>query len=152
MITESRQSAPASSNESSHPRDERDGCAGATAFVDEEQTARAPVLASTILETDGTSIDEEKFDTLVKERDSLRLEVTELRMSLEALQSKHPAELSAVQEQLEEARSEKEHAESQYRNLLGKVNTIKSQLGERLKSDAVCWRIAESRALTPDVY
>lgn len=61
--------------------------------------------------------------------------MTELRKSLEEIQSKHQGDTS-LQEQLDEAREGKEHAEAQYRNLLGKVNTIKSQLGERLKSDA----------------
>ncbi|KZF25717.1 golgi matrix protein [Xylona heveae TC161] len=79
---------------------------------------------------------EERLDALVKDRDSLRAEVTELRKALEDIQGKHEQEVSTVQGQLEEAQNEKEHAESQYRNLLGKVNTIRSQLGERLKADA----------------
>jgi predicted nucleic acid-binding Zn-ribbon protein len=72
-----------------------------------------------------------------KSRQLLQAEVTSLRKSLEEIQQKHEDELSALRSQLEEAQSGKEHAEIQYRNLLGKVNTIRSQLGERLKSDAV---------------
>lgn len=87
-----------------------------------------------------------RFDALVKDRDALRAEVTELRQSLEELQSKHAAEIEAIQGDLAEAQAEKESAEEQYQSLLGKVNTIRSQLGERLKADAV--RIVSFRSLT----
>lgn len=80
---------------------------------------------------------ETRLDALARERSALRDEVTQLRMSLEEIQGKHEEELSSFREQLEDTQGEKEHAESQYRNLLGKVNQIKSQLGERLKADAV---------------
>lgn len=71
-----------------------------------------------------------------QERDNLRAEVTQLRESLEKLQTKHSEEVSGVQQELERSQEEKEEAETQYRNLLSKVNTIRSQLGERLKADA----------------
>ncbi|KAI1616581.1 hypothetical protein EDD36DRAFT_140142 [Exophiala viscosa] len=77
-----------------------------------------------------------RFDALVADRDALRHEVTELRKSLESLQSKHESEIETLQENLSDAQAEKESAEEQYQNLLGKVNTIRSQLGERLKADA----------------
>ena len=80
---------------------------------------------------------ETRLDTLVKERATLREEVAELRRSLEEIQIKHEAEVGHIREQLEDTQGEKDHAETQYRNLLGKVNTIRSQLGERLKADAV---------------
>jgi predicted nucleic acid-binding Zn-ribbon protein len=79
----------------------------------------------------------------------LRQEVTELRKSLEGLQSKHEtqpsedtvskqeAEIQSLREELEEANEGKEHFETQYTNLLGRVNTIKTSLGDRLKADAV---------------
>lgn len=95
-------------------------------------------LQSTKLEDAAPSAPDERFSALVRDRDTLRAEVTELRKALEEIQSKHQGELEAVQERLDETNVEKEHAETQYRNLLGKVNTIKSQLGERLKADAVC--------------
>lgn len=79
----------------------------------------------------------QRLDAMAQDRDALRAEVTQLRQSLEALQTKHQDELSSVQTQLQETQGEKEEAEEQYQNLLGKVNTIKAQLGERLKSDAV---------------
>ena len=80
-----------------------------------------------------------RFDALVKDREALRAEVSHLRQSLEDLQANHQSEVETVQTQLQETQGEKEHAEEQYRNLLGKVNTIRSQLGERLKADAVCF-------------
>jgi chromosome segregation ATPase len=67
----------------------------------------------------------------------LRAEVTDMRKSLEEIQSKHRTDMQALQSKLDDAESKKEHAESQYRGLLERVNTIKAQLGERLKEDAV---------------
>jgi predicted nucleic acid-binding Zn-ribbon protein len=78
-----------------------------------------------------------RLDALARERAALRDEVSQLRKSLEEIQVKHEEDISGVRRQLEETQSEKEQAESNYRTLLGRVNTIKSQLGERLKSDAV---------------
>ena len=80
---------------------------------------------------------DERLEALAKERNALREEVAQVRRSLEEIQEKHELELSSIREQLAETQGEKEQAELQYRSLLGKVNTIKSQLGERLKADAV---------------
>ena len=80
---------------------------------------------------------DERLEALAKERNALREEVAQVRRSLEEIQEKHEVELSSIREQLAETQGEKEQAESQYRSLLGKVNTIKFQLGERLKADAV---------------
>ncbi|EXJ85228.1 hypothetical protein A1O3_05903 [Capronia epimyces CBS 606.96] len=77
-----------------------------------------------------------RFDALVKDRDTLRLEVTQLRQSLEELRSRHATEIETIQGELADTQAEKESAEEQYQSLLGKVNTIRSQLGERLKADA----------------
>ena len=88
-----------------------------------------------------------KLEALAKEREALRDEVAELRKSLESLQEKHDEEISDIRGQLEETQGEKEHAETQYRTLLGKVNTIKTQLGERLKADAVCVHLLSQRTL-----
>ena len=71
-----------------------------------------------------------------QEREELRAEVTQLRQSLQRLQEQHTEEITGVREDLSSTQQGKEHAETQYRNLLGKVNTIRSQLGERLKADA----------------
>lgn len=79
-----------------------------------------------------------RFDALAREKQALQNEVAELRKSIEAMQGKHEEDLTDIRGQMEETQGEKEHVETQYRTLLGKVNTIKSQLGERLKADAVC--------------
>ncbi|KAL8731315.1 MAG: hypothetical protein Q9166_003539 [cf. Caloplaca sp. 2 TL-2023] len=77
-----------------------------------------------------------RLEALAQERAALIGEVTQLRQSLEKIQEKHKEEMTTIRGELEERTGEKEHAETQYRNLLGKVNTIRSQLGERLKADA----------------
>jgi predicted nuclease with TOPRIM domain len=86
---------------------------------------------------------------MAKERDALRQEVTDLRKNLEIIQSqaesqpaedtdsKHEAEMQSLREELEEATEGKEHWETQYKNLLGRVNTIKTSLGNRLEADKV---------------
>ena len=81
---------------------------------------------------------EARLEALARDRYALTEEVAELRRALEEIQNKHQEELGGVRDQLEEAQGEKEHAESKYQDLLGKVGTIRSQLGERLKADAVC--------------
>lgn len=78
-----------------------------------------------------------RLEALAQERAALKDEVTQLRQSLQKIQEKHEEDMTAIHGELEERTGEKEHAETQYRNLLGKVNTIRSQLGERLKADAV---------------
>lgn len=82
-----------------------------------------------------------RLDALAHERTALQLEVAQLRRSLEEVQERHDEELTGLREQLTATQDEKEHAETQYHTLLGKVNTIKSQLGERLKADAVRLRL-----------
>ncbi|KAL8779522.1 MAG: hypothetical protein Q9213_006891 [Squamulea squamosa] len=77
-----------------------------------------------------------RLEALAQERAALRDEVVQLRQSLEKVQAKHDEDMTAIRDELEERTGEKEQAETQYRNLLGKVNTIRSQLGERLKADA----------------
>ena len=78
-----------------------------------------------------------RFEALVKDRDTLRIEVTKLRRSIEELQAKHQTDLDGMREQLQETEGKKEQAEEQYQTLLGKVNTIQERLKERLKADAV---------------
>jgi peptidoglycan hydrolase CwlO-like protein len=46
--------------------------------------------------------------------------------------------MEALQQKLNESEDKKTQAETQFQKLLERVNTIKSQLGERLKEDAVC--------------
>ena len=78
-----------------------------------------------------------RFEVLVKDRDALRVEVTELRKSIEELQAKHQTDLDGMRDQLQDTEGRKEVAEEQYQTLLGKVNTIQERLKERLKADAV---------------
>ena len=80
---------------------------------------------------------EARLEALARERSALRDEVAQLRQSLEELRGKHNEETANLRQELEETRGEKDNADTQYRTLLGRVNTIKSQLGERLKADAV---------------
>lgn len=80
---------------------------------------------------------EARFEALAKERETLREEVVHMRKSLEEFQKKHKEEVVDLQDQLVHSQNEKEEKETQYRSLLGKVNTIRSQLGDRLKADAV---------------
>jgi predicted nucleic acid-binding Zn-ribbon protein len=60
-----------------------------------------------------------------------------MRKSLEENQSKHKADMEALQEKLEDTETKKEQAETQFQKLMERVNAIKSQLGQRLKEDEV---------------
>ena len=141
---------PAISSNGVH--ESRDLPAFAPTDVPEEDSAKAPRSPVAIRSRKSTIVKESlpngsesatadntraRLDALAREREALRDEVAQMRRSLEEIQGKHEEELGSVREQLEDTQGEKEHAEVQYRNLLGKVNTIKSQLGERLKADAV---------------
>lgn len=90
------------------------------------------------LEVQSSAVTDARLLALAEERDLLREEVAQVRRALEEIQGDHDEELSTIREQLAGTRGEKEQAEAQYRGLLGKVSTIRSQLGERLKADAVC--------------
>ncbi|PKY00955.1 hypothetical protein P168DRAFT_330247 [Aspergillus campestris IBT 28561] len=108
---------------------------------DEEKTPPHPDGTAPVNDgADASSPDnlqsQEKFDALVRDRDSLRAEVTDMRKSLEEIQSKHRADMEALQHKLDDTESKKEQAETQFQKLLERVNVIKSQLGERLKEDA----------------
>lgn len=109
---------------------------------DDDETTKTPNMT----EDGGTAA---RFDALVKDRDALRLEVTQLRQSIEELQSKHTSEIEAVQSELADTQDAKDTAEEQYQSLLGKVNTIRSQLGERLKADAE--ELTQSRTRIEDL-
>jgi uncharacterized membrane protein YccC len=60
-----------------------------------------------------------------------------MRRSLEEIQSKHQADMEALQQKLDDSESKKEQAETQFQKLMERVNAIKSQLGQRLKEDEV---------------
>lgn len=97
-----------------------------------------PITAGSELSVSMSTNSESRFDALVRDRDCLRVEVTEMRKSLENIQLKHQEEMGILQQNLDESESKKEHAEHQFQKLLERVNILKSQLGERLKEDAVC--------------
>lgn len=128
----SAQSPKDLAQEESSPEDQNDS----PAPRDAEPTKPLPASNASQSEAETNA----RLDALATERAALRAEVSQLRRSLGGVQERHEEELAGIREQLATAQDEKEHAETQYHNLLGKVNTIKSQLGERLKADAVCLR------------
>lgn len=91
--------------------------------------------------TADTTQSKDRFDALVRDRDSLRAEVTDMRKSLEEIQSKHQTEMEALQQKVDDAENRKDEAETQFQQLLERVNIIKSQLGERLKEDEVRYNV-----------
>ena len=108
--------------------------------MDESPTVRDVLLGQNAVVPTATDTDA-RLEALVNERAALREEVAQVRRSLEEIQGKYQDELGILRKQLAGTQAEKEQAETQYRNLLGKVNTIRSQLGERLKADAVGLRL-----------
>ncbi len=107
--------------------------------VDQSRGDSVTLRPSNTAEASSTSeAGDMRLGALLKEREALREEVAQIRKNLEEMQERHEEELSSIREQLSQTEEEKESAETQYQNLLGKVNTIRSQLGERLKADAVC--------------
>ncbi len=108
-----------------------------TSVIDNSSTTPVTNGTQQTSMTDSTDDSDARFEALVRERDALRIEVTQLRRSLEELQANHQTSLESVQQDLHETQAGKRNAEEQYQTLLGRVNTIKAQLGERLKADAV---------------
>ncbi len=96
------------------------------------------------LPEDISSDAERRLEVAAQERVRLKAEVMELRGSLESLQQRHEEDRAGIQRQLEVAESGRDHAQDQYQKLLGKVNTLKTQLGERLKADAVSLLASQS--------
>src|SRR5690349_5197246 len=90
------------------------------------------VVGSNASDTSDASV---RLEAMSQDREALRAEVEKLRRALEDIQERHDEELSTARSELEESELAKEQAQSQYQNLLGRVNTIKSTLGERLAAD-----------------
>ncbi|KAH8626043.1 hypothetical protein IG631_19922 [Alternaria alternata] len=92
-----------------------------------------------------------RLDAITKERDALRQQVTELKSAAtsDGSNSNYEEEIRSLREELDEANEGKEHFETQYKNLLGRVNTIKTSLGDRLKADAA--RIEEFQSQISDL-
>ncbi|KAL8366008.1 hypothetical protein RB595_004677 [Gaeumannomyces hyphopodioides] len=76
-----------------------------------------------------------KFDAMTQERDALRAEVEQLRQELETIRESHSTETAQLRSELEESEAARDRAEDQYQNLLGRVEKIKTTLGDRLKRD-----------------
>lgn len=76
-----------------------------------------------------------KLEAMTQEREALRAEVEQLRKQLETIQETHSSEVGQLKSDLEDSEAAKEHAETQYQTLLGRVEKIKETLGERLKRD-----------------
>ena len=153
--------APSSENQTTHKRKPSKAVNGTTRAahdpspgigklrIDDDRTTQSNQPEEPSIDVSSTTADAEpatmqtngdteaKLETMARERSALRDEVAQLRRSLEELQGKHNEEIGNIRQELEETQGQKENADTQYRNLLGRVNTIKSQLGERLKSDAV---------------
>ena len=73
----------------------------------DEAPATAPITNGVkILSTDDSNDAAARFDALVKDRDALRQEVTQLRQSLQELQSKHAGEIEVVQTELADTQAE----------------------------------------------
>ena len=81
----------------------------------------------------------------MRERELLREEVTELRKELEGIQKKHSEDQDGLRKEVDQTRTARDLADSKYNKLLGQVNNIKSQLGERLKADAAELQTARVR-------
>lgn len=153
LKTEDTLHMPSSPPEPSSPKEqttEQPAQNGAQEAQDEQDaptTSNNPTksTASSASTTTSDSDATTRLDAMQQERNNLHAEVTHLRESLEKLQASQSDEVSTVREELERSQEEKEEAESQYRNLLGKVNTIRSQLGERLKADAEELELARGR-------
>lgn len=122
---------------SEEPNEIEDDEIGSAEHKDSLQAIRSTHTPRTSISKPSSDDTEARLEALVQERESLREQVIELRRSLEKIQEQHDEDMKIVRNQLHEKTGEKEQAETQYRNLLGKVNTIRSQLGERLKADAV---------------
>jgi chromosome segregation ATPase len=66
-----------------------------------------------------------------------------------AIKEQHTEEVSTIKTELEESETAKDNAETQYQHLLGRINTIKATLGERLKADKI--EIAEAKEQIEDL-
>ncbi|OAA67230.1 golgi matrix protein [Niveomyces insectorum RCEF 264] len=78
-----------------------------------------------------SSADEPQQNALRAEVERLRQQVGELQNAQEA----HKEETDQLRAELEESEAGREQAETQYHNLMGRVEKIKETLGERLKRD-----------------
>ncbi|CAL3967390.1 hypothetical protein PZA11_003710 [Diplocarpon coronariae] len=78
---------------------------------------------------------EETFAIKGQHAENLSNIETKHKYELSSIKAQHEEEVSTIRAELLETESAKDHAETQYQSLLGRINTIKSSLGERLKAD-----------------
>jgi chromosome segregation ATPase len=76
-----------------------------------------------------------RLEAMSQDREALRAEVEQLRKQLEGIQEQHSEEITTVRDELEASEKAKEKAEEQYATLVGKLNSIRSTLGERMAAD-----------------
>lgn len=65
------------------------------------------------------------------------MEVLRLRAELAELKELHERDRAAADKRLADLQGQKDSVDAQYQSLLGRVTTIRTTLGERMKADAV---------------
>ena len=117
-------------------RDPNDASARLEAMSQERQALRAEVeqLRKSLEDIQGKHTQEL---ATIRERHAKELSdgQKEPKGETSAVEEELRAEVSTVRQELQESEAAKEQAQTQYQNLLGRVNTIKASLGERLKAD-----------------
>jgi chromosome segregation ATPase len=78
---------------------------------------------------------EELSSIQVQHADNVAAIQSEHSKEVIAIKEQHTEEVSTIKMELEESETAKENAEIQYQHLLGRINTIKTTLGDRLKAD-----------------
>lgn len=80
---------------------------------------------------------EGRLEAALKEQKVHSDALKELQQELAEVKEAHTQELSEFDERLHRVQEEKQQLDTQYRNLLDRLATIKTTLGDRLKADAV---------------
>lgn len=105
----------------------------------QEQHAKDIAAARSEQGESSSSIQDEHSEAVTKIREQHTESLSQLQAKhtdeIAKIKAEHTEELSTIRTELEESESAKEQAESQYQTLLGRINSIKSSLGERLKAD-----------------
>ena len=137
-VEQSRQREPEISEDSiaSNASDTTDTSIRFEAMSQEREALRAEVekLRKSLEDIQGKHTEE---ISIVRSQHSEALSAAQQKHieEVSTIKNDHTEELSTIKAELEETESAKEQAETQYQHLLGRVNTIKSSLGERLKAD-----------------
>lgn len=110
-------------------------------LTEQLSTSTSSTLESTSLQT-GSKPDQEQVKLLGKLVSELQARLTEEKETREK-------DMQTAAGHIKQIETEKISLDTQYKNLLGRVSTIKSTLGERLKSDAE--ELAQTKQLLRDV-